>query len=166
MPDSFKKYLLFYLLISALSFPLGRLLPGKRFCCDKFPYKALPFERGGAFYEQFGIRKWQNKVPDMSKVFPKLMPPKNMLGNYKERLPVMITETCVAEFTHGALSVLGLFGLSLWDSGLKYLITGIYIVIFNVPFIVIQRYNRPRLVKLYHKLQQKEKNYACADSQL
>ena len=166
MPDGFRKYLLFYLFISALSFPLGRLLPARWFYYNRFPYKTLPFENNGRFYERFGIKKWQSKVPDMSKIVPKLMPPKSMAGNYRQRLPVMITETCVAEFTHGALAILGLLGLTMWASPWKYLITGIYILIFNVPFMVIQRYNRPRLVKVYQKLQQKEKPYPCADSQL
>ena len=162
----FIECLVYLALLSFSSFLLGRILPKSWFRYNLFPFKDFKFEKSGKIYLSTGVKKWKSKVPDMSKIVPKLMPPKSMAGNYRQRLPVMITETCVAEFTHGALAILGLLGLTMWASPWKYLITGIYILIFNVPFMVIQRYNRPRLVKVYQKLQQKEKPYACADSQL
>ena len=60
----------------------------------------------------------------------------------------MIQETCVAELTHVLLSVCGLYALRLWPGAGGVLITAVYILFGNVPFIIIQRYNRPRLQRL------------------
>lgn len=152
MEDGFMRYLVFYLNISFISFYAGRILPRKWFRYNWFPYRTWRFERDGKIYERIGIKKWQNRLPDMSRIFPKMMPPKNMTGHYKDRLPVMIQETCIAEFTHVMLCILGLHGLSLWDSPLRFPLTILYICVFNVPYVLIQRYNRPRLVKLYRKM--------------
>ena len=152
MEDGFMRYLVFYLNISFISFYAGRILPRKWFRYDRFPYRSWKLEQNGKLYERLGIKNWQNRLPDMSKVFPKIMPPKNMSGQYKDRLPIMIQETCIAEFTHVALCIVGLHGLTLWDNPLRFPLTFLYICVFNVPYVMIQRYNRPRLVRLYRKL--------------
>ena len=165
MQDSFLKFLCYYLLISVCSFPIGRMIPKEYFAYHVFPYKPFSFEKNGKLYERLGIKKWQNHLPDMSRIFPQWMPPKNMSGNYRDRLPTMIQETCVAEFTHGMLSIFGLFGLSMWDSSWRFLLAGIYIFVFNLPYVIIQRYNRPRLVKVYNKLKMKNQDFAYGNSE-
>lgn len=169
MENGFLKYFSFYLVISACAFSVGRILPKSWFQYDFFPFRTLAFECNGKFYERFGVKKWQNRLPDMSRIFPKLVPPKNMAGNYKDRLPTMIVETCIAEFIHSALCVVGLYGLTLWDSHWRFFLTGVYIVLFNLPYIIIQRYNRPRLLKVYYRITgnpQPTAAYTCADSAL
>ena len=60
----------------------------------------------------------------------------------------MIEETCVAELTHGLLCIAGLVLLAIWPGTGGVILTVIYIVFGNLPFLLIQRYNRPRLQKL------------------
>lgn len=92
----------------------------------------------------------------MSRILPFLMPPKNLSGDYAQRLPVMIRETCVAEITHITVSILGLPCLRIWPGMGGVTVTAIFILLLNVPYILIQRYNRPRLIRLYRKLQARE----------
>ena len=123
---------------------------------DKGLFRCYAFEKNGALYEKLNIRKWQAKVPDMSRILPFLMPPKNLSGDYAQRLPVMIRETCVAEITHITVSILGLPCLRIWPGMGGVTVTAIFILLLNVPYILIQRYNRPRLIRLYRKLQARE----------
>ena len=67
----------------------------------------------------------------------------------------MIEETCVAELTHGLLCIAGLFLLKIWPGAGGIFLTVIYIVFGNLPFLLIQRYNRPRLVRLYARRNKK-----------
>ena len=60
----------------------------------------------------------------------------------------MIEETCVAEFTHFVLILLGFYALRLWPGTGGAVVTAIYILFGNLPFLIIQRYNRPRLQNL------------------
>ena len=167
MKNGFAKYLSFYLIISFCSFYIGRILPKSWFRYDGFFYRARRFEQNGRLYEKLGIKKWQNRLPDMSRIFPKIVPAKSMSGNYKDRLPPMIEETCIAEFTHNALNLVGLYGLTMWDSPLRYPLTVTYIVVFNLPYVMIQRYNRPRLLRVYRKLMRstpQDSTCECSDA--
>ena len=96
---------IYYIVLGVFSFLLGRILPKGWFNSRAFPYKPLDFEAG--LYKKLRVKQWQNTLPDMSRILPKLMPPKKMTADYGSRLPRMLQETCVAEFIHVLLSILG-----------------------------------------------------------
>ena len=61
----------------------------------------------------------------------------------------------MAECVHWALTLLSAGIFFLWRSGWAVLLWLVYNVLGNVSFIVIQRYNRPRLQKLAEKIRRK-----------
>lgn len=143
---------IYFAVTGTLFFFIGRAVPKTVFKYDRFPFKSFGFENNGKIYTKIGINKWQNKVPDMSKVFKKLMPAKNLCGSVdSKRLMVMILETCEAEVTHFLLCLTGLYCLWIWPGAGGAIVYAVYVLLGNLPFILIQRYNRPRLVKLYLK---------------
>ena len=87
-------------------FLLGRLLPKRWFSAERFPFRSQPWEE--KLYRLLRVKQWQNKLPDMSRIFPKLMPAKRLTPQTMTDLPRMIEETCVAELIHALLSVTGL----------------------------------------------------------
>ena len=135
--------------LGVLSFFLGRLLPKRWLHPDKFPFRTYAWE--DRLWKALQIRKWQAKVPDMSRLFKKLMPEKKLTQQTVQELPLMIEETCVAELTHGLLCIAGLALLAIWPGIGGIILTVIYIVFGNLPFLLIQRYNRPRLQKLLER---------------
>ena len=144
----------YLVLTEIISFFVGRIIPKRWFSADVFPYRSFAFEQDGKFYDRFKIRFWQKKVPDMSKILPKLMPAKCISYDYKEQLPRMLQETCVAEFIHTLLCFSGLYCLKLWPGMGGAAVSVIYILVFNLPYIMIQRYNRPRLMRLNNRIKQ------------
>ena len=139
--------------LGILSFIIGRLLPKGWFHADKFPCKTAAGEQ--KIYQALRVKSWQSKVPDMSRLFRHIMPAKKMTAETVADIPRMLEETCVAELTHTLLSILGLAMLWLWPGWGGIIVTIIYILLGNVPFIIIQRYNRPRLQRLYAMQQRK-----------
>ena len=129
-----------------MSFFIGRLLPKEWFHADRFPYRCAPWE--AKLYRVLRVHDWQDKAPDMSKIVPKLIPAKKLDSDFRAQLPRMLQETCVAEFTHFVLILLGFYALRLWPGTGGAVVTAIYILFGNLPFLIIQRYNRPRLQKL------------------
>lgn len=87
------KCTLYLMCAGVVGFFMGRLFSLCRLKPDKGLFRCFDFEKNGMLYEKLNIRKWQAKVPDMSKILPFLMPPKNLTGNYEQRLPTMIHET-------------------------------------------------------------------------
>lgn len=150
------KCAVYFAVTGLLSFFLGRVIPPNKMEWHRFPYKLYRIEREGLIYKRIGIHHWQNKVPDMSKVFPQLMPPKKMVATDKDSLLRMIQETCTAELTHIVLCVTGLYCINLWPGAGGITLAMLNIALFNLPFILIQRYNRPRLVRLYKRQIEKE----------
>ncbi len=136
----------YYAALGAAFFFFGRLLPKRWFHGNRFPFRCSPKE--AKLYRLLRVHDWQDKAPDMSRIVPKLIPAKRLTGSYRAQLPRMIQETCVAELTHVLLSVCGPYALRLWPGAGGVLITAVYILFGNVPFIIIQRYNRPRLQRL------------------
>lgn len=141
--------------LGLVSFLLGRELPKSWLHPDQFPFRTYAWEE--KLWKALKIRSWQAKVPDMSKVFPKLMPAKALTQKTAQDLPLMIQETCVAELTHGLLCLAGLYLLKIWPGVGGILLTVIYIVFGNLPFLLIQRYNRPRLQRLLEKQSRRTK---------
>lgn len=145
--------------LGILCFPAGRVLALFNYSTDRFPFHCCGIERGGRLYEKLGIHGWQNKVPDISRLIPGIVPRKAIPGKPDTKtLQTMIKETCVAELTHVLLCMAGLALFWLWPGVGGALFYAVYVLVGNLPFILIQRYNRPRLLHLLQAAQRRERN--------
>lgn len=139
---------LFYAVLGIVFFGIGRLLAKLSFSYEKFPFKCYDFENEGLIYKKLGVHRWQNRVPDMSRLCRNIMPAKKFSSRPdKKTVCIMINETCVAELIHMLLCIFGLGVLWIWPGWGGAAVWIIY-VLCNLPDVVIQRYNRPRLIKL------------------
>ena len=85
------------------------------------------------------------------------MPQKKLkVGFTAETVRTMIRETCTAELVHNLLNIAGLWLLNLWDGIGGVVMYLVYVLLGNIPFILVQRYNRPRLKVLLSHLELKE----------
>ena len=126
--------------LGVLSHFVGQALPRDKFDAKGFPYRTAEWEKNGKVYEKLGIKRWKDYLPDMSKI--------KMTAAKEQGTDVLIVETCVAECVHWALIVLSLGLFLFWRGGWAFAFWLVYNILGNVPFIIIQRYNRPRLVML------------------
>ncbi len=141
----------------AALFVIGRLVPKRRFCYANRSYRPLRFERQGRLYEALGVRGWKDRLPDMSRLLPDLIPSKRPPQNASAaQIERMIQETCVAEWAHKILCLLGFGCVFLWKRVGGWIVALLY-AIGNLPFIIVQRYNRPKLVQLLYRLKKKER---------
>lgn len=139
-------------LLGILSHVIGEALPRRWFHWDRFPYRAYGWERDGHFYESLGIRKWKDRLPDKSKHTKRTFT-KEMKGHESgESLVRFLQETCVAEAVHWALLVLAVPLYAYVPTPLGLVVTLLY-GLSNLPFIIIQRYNRPRLRRVLERRQ-------------
>lgn len=142
------KCVMYFAIIGVLWFAIGRVLPKKLFHAERFPFRAYDFEANGNIYEKLKVKSWQKSVPDMCRLFPKFLPQKAIRKRPdKNTLELMIQETCIAEFVHVMLAFLGFGALAIWRKTGGLIVSTLYFLA-NIPFIIIQRYERPRLIKL------------------
>lgn len=94
----------------------------------------------------------------MSRIFSALMPAKKLPRQMSvQNMERMVQETCIVELIHGLLGIMGLDCPLIWKSIGGWILFALYLL-GNIPFILIQRYKRPKLVRLLKRLQITEKN--------
>lgn len=143
--------------LGVAAYPVGRIISKFGPDPERFPFTEQAWELGGKLYEKLQIKRWQARVPDVSQVLHRWMPRKKLhVGVTAETVRTMISETCTAEVVHNLLNLAGLRLLGLWKGAGGIIVYLIYVLFGNLPFILVQRYNRPRLKVLLNRLELKE----------
>ncbi|MGI6239720.1 MAG: hypothetical protein ACOYI5_08860 [Christensenellales bacterium] len=143
----------FVLASGLLSFFVGQALPRRWFDFNAFPYRDFPWEDGGRVYSRLNVRAWKDKLPDMSRIMPFVVKKKALLARTPEAMARLIRETCVAEIVHWGLIVLMSPVLAVWQGGVRGALFALFYAAGNLLFIIIQRYNRPRLKEVLRRME-------------
>ncbi len=148
--------------IGVLSHFVGEALPRKYFHADRAPFKSAKWEKNGRIYDKLHIRRWMNRLPDMSRVMPDMVQKRIKENADGQDIDTLIRETCVAEVTHDGLILCGFVCIFIWKGSGGWIVSLLF-AIGNLPFIIIQRYTRPRLCRLYAWMRTREhrKNPNC-----
>lgn len=141
--------------VGLLSHILGEVLPRRWFNPRRAPFAPWPIERSGKLYRALRVHAWKDKLPDMSKISHKMVGKHISLTGSSAEAGRVAVETCVAETVHVALIPLGFVICWIYPGALGTAIAAVY-ALSNVPFIIIQRYNRPTLITLAERLKQRE----------
>ncbi|WP_413527267.1 glycosyl-4,4'-diaponeurosporenoate acyltransferase [Marinilactibacillus psychrotolerans] len=111
-------------------------------------FKAHKWEKNGQLYDSaFLVKSWKDKVPDGASLFNLGYMKKQLPSTKKKDMEEFIMETKRAELTHWLIMLLAP-AFFLWNPLWAAWINIIYALCSNVPFIMIQRYNRPRLERI------------------
>jgi len=143
----FSAWLFFHLTIS-----LGLIKLPDRFFEKDHPlnivFKERDFEESGKFWkDQLKVHKWKDKLPDGASLFHAGYKKKELPSNDVATIKIFIKETKRAELTHWLLMVPAPF-FFLWNPICIGWAMIFYALLVNVPFILIQRYNRIRLERI------------------
>lgn len=110
--------------------------------------RARGWERGGQIYKKlFLIHRWKDLVPELGAISPEGFRKRRLASQEPGYLNQFILESIRAELCHFFSLVLAVPILAFFSSRFTWWAV-VYIVILNVPCIMIQRTNRPRLERL------------------
>lgn len=149
-------FLAIVVIMGQMAFYLGESLPRKYFNAHAFPYLPFRWENGGMIYRKLKVHLWKDRVPDMSKHMRGMFRKKIGPLRDEEHLSGLVVEMCVAEFVHFML-VLASPVYLLFIDGAGGVIAMIVNALGNLPFILIQRYNRPRIMALSERQEQRKR---------
>ena len=142
--------------IGLLAHFVGEALPRRWFHYDRRPYLPWEWEKQGRFYDQkFHISRWKDLTLDKSQAVKRSV--SKSVGNDVNiaHLESLLAETCVAETVHWVLLIISPVMFLTMDLPLS--VPGfILYAVGNLVSLVIQRYNRPRLVTLLRLEQKRE----------
>ena len=110
------------------------------------------FEAGGRWYRRrLRIHRWKDRLPDAGGLFAGGTSKRHLPSYDAAGLEAFARETRRAELTHWWAMFCGpLFVL--WNPPLAAALLVTYGVVVNLPFIVIQRYNRARIDAITERL--------------
>lgn len=116
----------------------------KNISYDQWWFKERKFEK--KVYKFLNVKRWKGKVLTYNP---------NDFSLKEKSLEEIVNTTLKSELDHWineAVSVSTMFFGFIWEElWLAFLISAIVAMIFDAQFIVIQRYNRPRLIKIIEK---------------
>jgi glycosyl-4,4'-diaponeurosporenoate acyltransferase len=123
-------------------------LDDSRLSRDGWLLRARPFEAGGRWYRQrLRVHRWKDRLPEAGDLFRGGVSKRHLPAYDVPGLELFVRETRRAELAHWWAMSCGLFFV-LWNPPLAAGLLIGYGVLVNVPFIVIQRYNRFRVQAL------------------
>lgn len=110
-------------------------------------YRPHQWERGGRIYEMLGVKRWKDRLPDAAPWFKGGFPKETLASRSRDYLERFVLETCRGELAHWLAMMMGpLFFL--WNRPWVGWLMVAYAFAGNIPCIVVQRYNRCRLIRL------------------
>ena len=125
-------------------------------------YQAKSWEKNGRWYaKHLKINSWKDHLPQHTGKdgFTKEHMQSNITLEYLDRF---IMETCRGEWDHWMCCLYFFFSL-LINPFLIGLILGLLTILFNLPFIAIQRYNRFRLQTLRKRMLRDQEKMSAGD---
>jgi len=110
--------------------------------------RSRAFENNGKFYEQsFSIKSWKDQLPDAASWFSGGFAKAHLKTRDQDHIKRFIQETWRGELCHwSALAFIPLFFL--FNPWWGDLIIVAYAILANLPCILVQRYNRARLLQM------------------
>lgn len=112
-------------------------------------FRERSWEDGGEFYEHwFKVRRWKHLLPDGGAVSRKRGFRKRYLSSYSsENLQRFLIESARGELAH-CLAIWPFILFFLFLEPFIVAIMFLYALVVNLPCIIVQRYNRPRIQKI------------------
>lgn len=153
LPDVFMIVLFFILwpIFQVSAAFIAYKIPDSKYSPESFLFRERKWERGGRLYEKlFLIKRWKHRLPDGAAAVKGGYRKKSLVDYSDKGLEKFIIETCRAELTHLlAIPPFVIFGFFAPPVILLYMF--IYALLVNLPCIIVQRYNRPILLRLRSK---------------
>lgn len=114
--------------------------------------KTRKWENCGKIYQDIlKIKQWKDKLPELRLPTKQKFKKKSFDSIQPDYIQRFVAETRRAEFTH-TIIILGSLVFYFINSFFMGSIIFITATILNLPFIIIQRYNRPRILRISCKV--------------
>ncbi len=112
---------------------------------DSMLFRTRRFEQEGRLYRRlFRVHRWKDLLPEAGAAFEGGFAKRSLSGADVAYLEQFVAETRRAELTHW-LPLLFSLTFFLWNPLEIALWMPLYAILSNIPFIMVQRSNRPRL---------------------
>ena len=129
-------------------------IPDRWFKPDRFPFRAARWETSGKLFAFLRVQQWKRWLPDGAAVVRGGYRKKHLMDFSEENLERFVVESCRGELTHLlAIAPFWAFGF-IGPPSIVWMML-MYALAVNVPCMIAQRYNRPRILRLLDQYRRK-----------
>ena len=122
-------------------------LPIGRLDHDTWLFRLRPAERDGTLYERLRVKRWKDRLPEAGSFFAGGFSKRRVVTRDPAYLERFVIETRRAELTHWlVMAIAPVFVV--WNPWWMVAIMFAYAFAANVPCLLVQRYNRGRLLRV------------------
>jgi glycosyl-4,4'-diaponeurosporenoate acyltransferase len=126
-------------------------VPTQRLEHRRWLFRTRDWERGGAVYQAIlRIRKWKSLLPSGGHALGADFSLARVKSRDRAYLQRWVLESCRAELTHW-LAMASVVLFMLWNPPVGVAVNVVYAIAANVPCILAQRYNRPRILAILER---------------
>lgn len=144
----------FHLFVSVVCY----FIPLRYYKRNSSLFKIAAWENSGHLWQRLvAVKKWKGSIPDGARIFKIGYEKKALHGIDNKNLQKFAAETKRAELTHW-LCIVPAPLFFLWNPAWAGWVMIFYALAFNIPFIIVQRYNRARLETILDRPTRREKN--------
>lgn len=145
--------LLTFFFISVIITYLSNKMPDRFYSRDSWLLREREWEKRGEFYQRvFRVKLWKKLLPELSDIVKSVFPKKRIKEYTREYLQKYIFESCKSEVTHWCI-ILSALLFFLWSEFEPAMMILLLAIILNLPYIIIQRYNRPRIMGMVESIE-------------
>ena len=139
-------------------------IPDRWLTSERYLFRPHRWEMNGRLYLLLGVHRWKRLLPDGAAITKGGYRKKSLTDFSPENLERFVIESCRAELIH-LLAILPfwVFGLIGPPSIIAYMF--LYALAVNLPCIIAQRYNRPRIVVLKRQLYERRRKSSKTQNQ-
>ena len=132
-------------------------IPRRWLNSERFLFQTHHWEKNGRIYLYLGVHRWKRLLPDGAAITKGGYRKKTLTDFSPENLERFEIESCRAELTH-ILAILPFWVFGFIGPPLIIAYMLFYALAVNLPCIIAQRYNRPRIRVLKRQLYERRSN--------
>jgi glycosyl-4,4'-diaponeurosporenoate acyltransferase len=98
----------------------------------------------------FKVKRWKDHMPEIADFIKSAFTKKSIKEFDNAYIEKFLLESCRAEFAHWCIifsSVIFLF----YEGTSVFIYMFLIAILIDLPFIIIQRYNRPRIIRIMNR---------------
>ncbi len=147
---------LYWFIVQMVIAQLGTRISYKYLEKDNIYFRTWNFEQEGRLWQQLvKVQYWKRHLPDGKHINPNIVSKTTFdISNNMNEIRQFILETRRAELVH-LLSIIPIIAFFKSSKSVK-IINLFYVIIANVPCVIVQRYNRPKLIRIYLKMRKRK----------
>ena len=132
---------------SALAGYVAHRRPAAAFADETWLYRARPWETRELYERRLHIKAWKGHLPEAGDLFAGGFSKRSVRTKDRATLARFVVETRRAEWTHW-LIIAGAPSFLVWNPWWVEPFMVLYALAANLPCLLVQRYNRPRLQRM------------------